>query len=294
MANTIKVYVEDPSGILAGGNYDAGAIVRVQWCATETGAYANLTTIPVVAGTYAYTVYDTAGTSATWYKTRFENAGGTILSDYCTAFQVGTSEGLCELADVRQALGIAYTDTTSDEELAEYISAVTTQVMGYTARCFVPDPPSGTKSYTFDIDVPTRTLVIPRGIRSVTTLSYATSDQPDTAGAYTAIAGSYYHLRPAVHERDYGWPATRIELSEGYQFYPGYATVYVTGAFGFAAVPADIARLATNAVVRMYVARRSASQTPDLVVGTADTGFRILSFLSPAETRILDWYRGVS
>ena len=291
MSNTIRLYVEDPDGVLATGNYDAGAILRVHWCATEAGVYANLTTVPIVSGIRSYVVFDIAGTASTFYRTRYENVAGTITSEWSTAFQTGISEGLCELADVRQRLGIAYSDTTSDEDLAEFISAVSTEIMGYTGRYFMPDPPSGTVAYVFDIEEPTRTLYIPRGVRSVTTLGYATTDQPDTAGTYTTLAATYYHLRPATQDRSYGWPATRIELDTAYQFYPGRSTVSVTGAFGFAAVPPDIGNIATNAVVRMFQAKRSATQTADLVLGSADTGYRILAFLSPAERGRLDWYR---
>ena len=114
-------------------------------------------------------------------------------------------------------------------------------------------------------------------------------DQPDTGGAYTATTS--YYLRPLPHDRTQGWPATRVELGTGAYFYPGRSVVSILGKFGWAAVPPDIAGIATSAVVRRFQARQSSSTGVDLMVGNADVGFRTLAFLSPAEIKKLDWYR---
>lgn len=288
MPNLIRVYVEEPSVLLGAGMYDAGAIIRLQSCATETGVYVNESTAALVSGTLAYTLYDSDGTSTTWYRTRYENSGGTITSDWTPVFQVGGEEAgyLCSLADVRQRLSLPTADVASDEDLAEFIRQVTIDILGHTGREFVGTP--GDVTRTFDVAQWDDCLYIPGGIRSITTLGLASGDQPDSAGSYTTTTN--YYLRPLPHERTKGWPATRVELGTGSYFYPGRSTVQITGKFGWLSVPSDIAGIAASAVVRKFQARQSASTGVDLVVGSADMGFRTLAFLSPAERAKLDWY----
>lgn len=288
MPNTLKLYAEDPDGILNANNYDAGAVIQLQSCATEAGVYADLATVAIVAATRSYTYYHSAGTSTTWYRTRFENAGGSIVSDWSDVFQAGGEEGgyLCSLADVRQRLGLAATDTTSDEDLAEFIRQVTTDILGHTGREFIGS--SADETRTFDVAEWGEVLRVPSGIRTITTLGIASSDQPDTAGTYTTTTSFY--VRPLAWDRTEGWPATRVELGLGAYFYPGRSTVQIVGKFGWATVPPDIAGIATNAVVRRFQARQSSSTGVDLTVGTADMGYRTLAFLSPSERAKLDWY----
>lgn len=291
MPNLIRLFVEDADALLNAGMYDAGAIVRLQSCATETGVYANESTAALVSGTKTYTLYDANGAATTWYRTRYENAGGTITSDWSPVFQVG-AEGagyLCSLEDVKQRLfNTATADTANDEDLAEIIRDVTTDILGHTGREFVGTP--GDVTRTFDAEWTGPTLYIPGGIRSITTLGYATGDQPDSGGTYSTITSGYYYLRPLAHDRTSGWPATRLELASGYYFHAGRSTVQITGTFGWAAVPPDIAGIAAAVVIRRFQARQSSSSGADLLVGSADLGFRTLAFLSPAERAKLDWY----
>ena len=152
MPNLVKVYVENADDLLNAGMYDAGAIIRLQSCATETGVYVNEATAALVSGTKAYTVYDADGTSTTWYRTRYENAGGTITSDWSPVFQVGGEEAgyLCSLEDVKQRLfNTATADATNDEDLAELIRQVSTDILGHTGREFVGTP--GDVTRTFDL-----------------------------------------------------------------------------------------------------------------------------------------------
>ena len=187
---------------------------------------------------------------------------------------------------MRQRLGLAATDTTSDEDLTEFIDQVSRDILGHTGREFVGSVADETRLY--DVTDYGTTLYLPGGVRSVTTLSLASGDQPDTGGTYTATTG--YYLRPHEHDRTAGWPATRIELGSGSWFYYGRSTVQIVGKFGWASVPPDIAGIATSAVVRRFQARQSSSTGVDLMVGSADLGFRTLAFLSPAEKAKLDWY----
>jgi hypothetical protein len=86
-ANPDEVIVT-PDDLLNAGMYGAGAVVRVQSGATQTGSFANVGSAAIVSGIFAYTIYDQAGTATTWYRTRYENAGGSPSSDWSAAFQV--------------------------------------------------------------------------------------------------------------------------------------------------------------------------------------------------------------
>ena len=258
MPNRIQCFVDEADALLNTGMYDAGALVRLHSSATETGVYTNVGSAALVTGTRVYTIYDSTGTSSTWYKTRFENAGGSILSDWSAVFQVGGEEAgyLCSLADVKQRLGI--TDTTDDEWLHSAIVAVTDEIEGVTGRRFRPDPASGTKTVFLDYWGDGQTLWLPKGIRSVTYLGYATVDQPDGTGTYTEITTGYY-IDPPDHARSPGWPGTRITLgwTSGYRFWRGSRTIKLTGSFGWAAIPPVIRDIAEMLTVSRFRARGS-------------------------------------
>lgn len=292
MPNTLILAVEDPDAILAATNYDAGAVIRVHSCATEAGVYASIAAVPVVSGTKTYTLHDSAGTAATWYRTRYENAGATVVSDWSAVFQAGDETGgrLCSLVDVKQRLGI--TDTTDDEILSELIDQVSDEITSVTGRSFVPDPLSGTKTIYLDypVDGDGLTLFMPKGVRTLAYLGYATTDQPDGTGTYTEITSSYYYLDPPAHERSNGWPATRISLpsSRTGRFYPGRRTVKLTGSFGWSAVPAAIRAIAEMLVVSAYRARGSGGLT-SYTIGVE--GERTYSrMLTTADIKTLRWY----
>ena len=95
MAIKVEIEVEDPDALLNAGMYGAGAVIRLQWSATAAGSYADVSgtgstpTIALVTLTDSYTGYDPVGTSSTWYRTRYENAGATRLSDWSAVFQPG-------------------------------------------------------------------------------------------------------------------------------------------------------------------------------------------------------------
>jgi hypothetical protein len=178
--NVLKISVENPDELLNASAFGAGALLRVEWCATEAGVYAEFATQPLVAGVRAHTVYHAAGVAGTWYRTRYSTAAPAAPADYSAysdLFQGGTAAGLADLADVRQRLGIPASDTTSDEDLTEFIDQVTTDILGMTGREFIGSIADETR--TFDVDMMDDELYIPGGIRSITTLGIASADQPN-------------------------------------------------------------------------------------------------------------------
>jgi len=91
MANKIRVPLPvsvSSTDLLNAGMYDAGALLRIQWSATETGTYVDVSgtgstpTITILAGTEVYTAYDGLGDSGRWYRARIENVAGTRVSDW--------------------------------------------------------------------------------------------------------------------------------------------------------------------------------------------------------------------
>lgn len=288
----VTITTDDPDALLHASMYGTGAVIRLHSSTTETGTYASVGTAALVSGIRAYTIYDTAGTTTTWYRSRYENSGATVVSDWSTSFQVGES-GICSLADVRQRLGItSATDTASDEELLEFIAEVTADITGYTGRRFVRSPLAGTSTFLFDVSESSRTLWVPQGIANLTTLEIATTSQPESGGTYTTATSTDYMLRPVTHERAAGWPATRIVFRDGATgpvtaFSAGHNTVRVTGALGWATVPADVAGIAQRAVVRRFKNRGAATVNR----GGDPSDVSVRWTFSLEEQRKLDWYR---
>lgn len=297
MPNIVKITVEAPDEILNAGAYGAGAVVRLQWSATEGGAYADVSgtgstpTTAIVSGTRIYTGYDPLGTVSTWYRTRFENVGATRLSDWSTSFQVAdeTAGLLCSLYDAKQRLGI--TDTSSDEDLLEIITQVSAEIQGYTGRRFAKTPSSGTGTFYFDVEHSGRVLRVPQGIASMTTLEVATQSQPETGGTFTTVAAGEWFLRPVTAERSYGWPATEVHITDTSSSYfaPGYNTVRATMALGFAQVPYDIQAVALSATVRNHMSKGSPGGVTALAGPTGQ--MVILRGIGPQEMATLDRYR---
>jgi hypothetical protein len=127
-------------------------------------------------------------------------------------------------------------------------------------------------------------------VRAVSELAVA--DQ--TGGSYTVLAAADYFLRPQPLDREPGWPATRIELSDqptgGYWYFPvGYNTVRLKAVLGWPAIPDEITDVALTMAVRAWHARQS-GQTD--IVGNDETGAPIVSrYLSSRDRETLKRYR---
>lgn len=303
MPNTLVLTVEEPDKLLNAGAYGAAAVMRLQWSATDVGAFVDVSgtgstpTITVLTGTRSYDAYDPNGTVSTWYRTRFENVGATRLSDWSDPFQVAPEGSglICSLWDVKQELGrTGAIDTVDDELLLEKIRQVSAEIRERTGQDFAPDPVSGTVIRLFDgFDAERDGLVlkIPDGIRSISTLEIAQF----TGGSFATIPSSDYFLRPQLWTMPPGSPFTRLELTNYPSsantrpaFYDGYANIRVTGAFGWAAIPYNIQAVAQRVVVASFLSKGSG------VGGVAAIGpsgsMRILRYISPADHETLMRY----
>lgn len=312
MPNVIKLTVENPDEILNPGAYATAAVIRLQTATTQAGAYADVSgtgstpTTVVTTGVRIYTAYDPNGLVSSWYRTRFENAGATRLSDWTPAFQVGdeTAGMLCSLYDVQQELG--GTSGNDDENILEKIRQVSWAIERYIGQWMAPRPtnPADTTTLTFDVPYDElgwsgwgyhKSLLLDRGarlvgIRTATTVGIAYTDQPDTGGAYTSATAADVMLRPWPSAEG---PALRLVFSNYptgavSRFYPGRNTVSVTGSFGYAAVPADIQGVAARAVVRRFIGKGGGGTA--VAIGPAGTEI-LLPDMSGADRLTLQAYK---
>ena len=196
LVNTLKISVENADELLNTSAYGAGALIRVESASASGGTFAEIGTVAIVALTYLYTYFDQASASTRYYRTRYSNSANTNQSGYSAEFQAyETLTTYCTLYNAKQRLGIAATDTTDDENLFEFIDAASSWITGKTGRSFLPDPTSGTTTYLFDGNDAIeygRCLLIPRGIRSITTLKVATN----TGATLQTVPSTDYFIQP--------------------------------------------------------------------------------------------------
>jgi hypothetical protein len=156
------------------------------------------------------------------------------------------------------------TDTSDDALIDEYIGQVSAWVESFTGRRLTPD---NAATYTFDT-LSGYVLRIPRGIRSITSMSVNNSaNQPDTGGSYTVVPAADRLLRPLTVDLPEGWPPTQVWLSRGTLAgtIGSFGTIAngatITGNFGFAAVPKDVEAVAIEATVVAFQARRNGASS---------------------------------
>lgn len=165
------------------------------------------------------------------------------------------ADQLVTLAQIKARLNIAVGDTTDDVLLGELNDQAADFIQELTRRKFVPEA-----GVTYLLDTRPGSLIrIQRGIRTVTSLGLATSDQPDDgSGTYTAVTAADILLRPSAVSRRPGWPATEIWIRGN----AGRCSLALNGArivgdFGFAAVPPTVQAVALDAIGAAYTAKEA-------------------------------------
>lgn len=161
-------------------------------------------------------------------------------------------------------------DATDDALISELIDQVSDWIAHYTGRKLVPEPAA---TYVFDT-VAGYVLHVPRGIRVITSMGVALTGQPDTGGTYTAIPAADRLLRPKAVDNGLAGPYTEVHISRG--ALAGTIAAFgnvqngatITGDFGFAAIPADIAAVTIDAVVAAYQSRKNGASS---VLGADDS-----------------------
>lgn len=166
------------------------------------------------------------------------------------------ADQLTTTAKVKARLNI--TDAAQDALISEIIDQVSDEIAVFTSRKLVPD---NAATYYLDTRVG-HILNIPYGIRSVTSMSVAATDQPDDGtGTYLAVTATTILLRPVPIERRPGWPATQLRLTSSpldvrVPFRTAANGAKIVGDFGWATTPPAIERIATAAAVAEYLDRK--------------------------------------
>lgn len=306
MPNLVRITVEGPDDILDPGAYGAGALVRLQSSATETGSFANVSgtgstpTTPVVTGGRLYSGFDPNGVASSWYRVRYEALDASRLSNWTAPFQVGdeTAGLLCSLYDAKQRLGSTDPDPAEDELLLDIIREVSDEIEDYVGAWLAPRPrdPASTMTLLLDVEREGREVELKSGgrrvgIRTLVSLGIALTSQPEIGGTYSAATVADVLLRPRPTADA---PASRLVLTDypagGFScFLPGYNALSVVGSFGPASVPYRIQGVALAAVTRRWLGKETAS--PAIALGP-DGGVRLLADISPGMKATLDRMRG--
>lgn len=119
------VEITDPAELLDPQAYDAGALLRWESSATIDGSYVEGGTLPLVADQFLYDVWDDAGGSSTWYRTRISDAAASIFSPYSPPFQPATGQLYLTPAQFR-ALAPS---TLNDESLLILLGAAANEIV---------------------------------------------------------------------------------------------------------------------------------------------------------------------
>ena len=201
------------------------------------------------------------------------------------------ADQLCTTAQVKARLGI--TDATDDTLISELIDEVSSWIQGYTGRKLVPE--AGV-TYVFDTQAG-MSLRIPRGIRTITSMGIASTHQPDSGGTYITVPAGDRLLRPKAEGNSEGWPFTEVRISRGTlagtvrQFSTAENGCTITGDFGFAATPPDIASVAIDGVV---AAKQAIGDGASSVIGAdalAIAPWRDFFGIGSPQKKVLDSYR---
>ena len=239
MAVKVVVTLDAPDDALSG--YAAGAVLRVQSSTTETGTFANLTTVAIVAATYQYEYWDTAGDATTWYRWRIANSAETETGDWSDPFQgldpAKAARNSGSYATVDDLILRAPTIPTSSRMLAVLERALVEsreRVDAELGRDCFRHPQSGTEARIFH-GKGGNLLHVHQGIVSLTTVEIRLS----TNAAWTALLAADWWLeaQPGDLWPLAGEPYFHVRLSDAatYTTFPvGENRVRLTGAFGWA------------------------------------------------------------
>lgn len=126
MAIKVPIPLDAPDDALR--DFGAGALLRVERATAEAGAYAEIGTVAIVAATFRYEYFDSAGVVTHWYRWRVSNAANTVQSGYADAFQ-GVDAGQESLpsgsyATLDDALGTHRQEPTGTKYAARLESAL--------------------------------------------------------------------------------------------------------------------------------------------------------------------------
>lgn len=198
----------------------------------------------------------------------------------------------CTTADVKAQLGIS--DATDDSYISGLIDAVTDFIQSPAGAGRIVVPKTG---QSFLVDTAGGSVIDVRryGIRTITTLGIATSNQPDSGGSYTTVSAADIVLRPPELDRDPGMPATAVALlgSSGRLAYAINGASFTGCAIGPATTPERVKRVAIDAVVAAYQDRRAGGSGVIGADATAGVPWSTYFAAGSPQAMILDSLRGI-
>lgn len=291
MAVIFRISVPNPDDILT--LFGAGAKARWEH-STDASSWTEGGTEAIVTGTTSYAVEHLAGTTSTYYRTRYSTATPAVAADYSAysdTFQVSAANAYTDLVGVRLRMKQLNADRGDDAWLQTCIDAVNTFLNNRIG--FFCGPSTDTvRTYDGCDSVKNgRRFYVPGGIRTLTTveIKLLTSDS-----TWLTVTSGDVVLRPHVSRLPPGCPYLYVQWLDyptgSYdRFTHGYNNLRLTGTFGWASVPDDLVELADSLVVRTFQTKRS---------GQADTygqdalGNPVVSrFMSRLDYEKIDYYR---
>lgn len=294
----LNLNVDAPNALLAADALGAGALLRVERAATETGAYTEIDTVAIEADTYQYTYWDPDGSATSWYRWRASNAANTEQTGYSDPFQgsdineaSAASGRYASLADVVNTYGQELTDTRRLQRLDDLLVAGTTALISRLGFSFFRRPQTGTETFVLDGAGGTRLCVhegiVPGSISLVEV-------RPSIDDAYESLAAADWYEEPPLkpHHPVFHLRMTGVS-SASYSAFPcGRQLVRITGARGWAEIPTDTREALTQRVRQVDALDRSMGHAtagegdfgaPTAPMGLPDWMWRLLQDYSPME-----------
>lgn len=179
------------------------------------------------------------------------------------------------LADVKLRLGLGTATTDDDALLQDLCDQVNGWIESTTGRVIAPY----VGTYTFDgyDALDNGTFTVRSGIVALTGLEIA----PSSGGTFATIPATDYYLSPSAANREPGWPAFRVVLTDApvganpYPYFPsGYQNVRMAGTFGWSAIPDEVTDIALTTTVRAWHARQAGQAD---IIGTDEYGRPLVS-----------------
>lgn len=279
---------QSPDQLLNAGAYGTGAIIRLQWSATSGGTYVDVTgtgstpTIAIVTDVRSYTGYDLNGTAGTtWYRIRFENAAGTVVSAWSAVFQVGLTGGLhpdyATLDDLRAYLRITeVADVEADLPLALAINAASRAVDRATDRQFGVLSTAAARYYRpVWSEVHGKWLAHIDDLMSISGISVKADTNDDAVYETTITDYRLWPLNAASDEQ----PWREIVFGSGASLGTQEGSIEITALWGWSAVPATVKNATLIQASRFYKRRDS----PFGIAGSPELGneLRLLAKVDP-------------
>jgi hypothetical protein len=242
----VDVWLPDPASVLSTGAFGAGALIRIERSATQSGTYAEITTLAVVAATAMYTYWDAGGDETSWYRYRISNSGNTADSPYSDPFQGVNPAAFApprSYADLDYLLALFDTPITQPAKLARLATLLGTATSQVIEECghrdYFAHPATGTAIWTLDGDGGD-TLHIHEGLVSLSLLELSFNGGltfvPVDAADYVLRGDSPYVAEPIPD----GEPFFHVRFTgfgKYVTFVPTIRAARLTGVRGWPAVP---------------------------------------------------------